>query len=76
MAESSLICVHIFPGSDQLDQVYRICDILEDPSDAYGFDMHGSRIGGGLWVQGNNLADAVGFRFPKVRSFLTGTGNF
>ena len=64
----------LFPGSDQLDQVYRICEILGDPSDAYGLDMTGSRIGGGPWVKGKKLAKAVGFQFPKVRSFLTCTG--
>ncbi|KAF8807399.1 Pkinase-domain-containing protein [Phlegmacium glaucopus] len=55
----------LFPGSDQLDQVYRICEILGDPSDAYGLDMHGSRIGGGPWIKGDKLAKAVGFQFPK-----------
>jgi serine/threonine protein kinase len=66
----------LFPGSDQLDQVYKICGILGDPSDEYGFDMEGSRIGGGPWVKGTKLAESVGFRFAKVRSFRPCTGNF
>jgi serine/threonine protein kinase len=61
----------LFPGSDQLDQANKICEILGDPSDAYGFDMHGSRIGGGPWIKGIELAESVGFQFARVRSFLT-----
>jgi serine/threonine protein kinase len=60
----------LFPGSDQLDQVYKICEILGDPSDEYGVDMDGVRIGGGPWLKGMRLADTVGFQFPKVRFFL------
>ncbi|PPQ63781.1 hypothetical protein CVT24_004323 [Panaeolus cyanescens] len=56
----------LFPGSDQVDQVARICEILGDPSDAYGVDSNGSIIGGGPWKRGIDLASAVGFRFPKV----------
>ncbi|KAH9486941.1 putative serine/threonine-protein kinase [Psilocybe cubensis] len=56
----------LFPGSDQVDQVARICEILGDPSDAYGVDMFGSRIGGGPWAKGNKLANEIGFQFPKV----------
>lgn len=56
----------LFPGQDQVDQVARICEILGDPSDAYGVDANGSTIGGGSWKRGIDLASAVGFRFPKV----------
>ena len=59
----------LFPGSDQLNQVYKICEILGDPSDAYGFDVHGSRIGGGPWIKGIELAKSIGFQFTRVRSF-------
>lgn len=66
----------LFPGSDQLDQINKICEILGDPSDEYGLDMDGSRIGGGPWVKGIKLADSVGFQFTEVlRSFLHGTRN-
>ena len=61
----------LFPGSDQLDQVHKLCEILGDPSDAYGFDVNGSRIGGGPWIKGIELAESVGFQFARVRSFLT-----
>lgn len=58
----------LFPGSDQVDQVGRICEILGDPSDSYGLDMYGSQIGGGPWLKGNKLAKDIGFQFPKVRT--------
>ena len=58
----------LFPGIDQLDQANKICEILGDPSDAYGFDMQGSRIGGGPWLKGIELAESNGFQFPRVRS--------
>ena len=60
----------LFPGSDQVDQVARICEILGDPSDKYGIDDTGSTIGGGAWANGDRLAQAVGFQFPKVRAIL------
>ena len=64
----------LFPGSDQLDQAYKICEILGDPSDAYGLDRDGIRIGGGPWVKGLKLAESVGFRFTKVCSSPPWTG--
>lgn len=56
----------LFPGSDQVDQVGRICEILGDPTDENGFDSQGSYFGGGPWPKGLKLAKAVGFQFPKV----------
>ncbi|KAL0951202.1 hypothetical protein HGRIS_007928 [Hohenbuehelia grisea] len=56
----------LFPGSGQVDQVARICEILGDPSEDYGVDAHGSPIGGGKWPRGIKLAKAVGFSFPKI----------
>ncbi|KAF9478519.1 Pkinase-domain-containing protein [Pholiota conissans] len=55
----------LFPGQDQADQVKKICEILGDPSDSYGFDSTGIRIGGGPWPKGNTLASSIGFEFPK-----------
>ncbi|KAJ2920205.1 hypothetical protein MD484_g232, partial [Candolleomyces efflorescens] len=54
----------LFPGSDQVDQVARICEVLGDPSDAYGYDVDGRVIGGGPWPRGIRLARDVGFQFP------------
>ncbi|KAF8875839.1 protein kinase [Infundibulicybe gibba] len=57
----------LFPGSDQLDQVGKLCQILGDPSDAYGLDSHsGSPLGGGPWPQGIRMAEEVGYQFLKV----------
>jgi len=56
----------LFPGSDQVDQVARICEVLGDPSDAYSCDKDGSIIGGGPWPQGIRLARDVGFSFTPV----------
>jgi len=53
----------MFPGADQVDQMARICEILGDPSDEYGF-------GGGAWPRGINMAREVGFMFRKVSSPL------
>ncbi|KAL4267194.1 Protein kinase domain-containing protein [Pleurotus pulmonarius] len=56
----------LFPGSGQVDQVARICEILGDPSEDYGLDSHGFPLGGGKWARGVKLARAVGFAFPKI----------
>ncbi|RXW22930.1 hypothetical protein EST38_g2924 [Candolleomyces aberdarensis] len=57
----------LFPGSDQVDQVARICEVLGDPSDAYGYDLDDRIIGGGPWSRGIRLARDVGFQFPLTR---------
>lgn len=57
----------LFPGSGEIDQVARICEVLGDPSDEYGFDERGSSVGGGEWRRGVEMARLVGFAFPKVR---------
>ena len=56
----------LFPGSDQIDQVARICEILGDPSDEYSLDPHQNPLGGGAWPRGIKMAKAFGFQFPKV----------
>ncbi|KAG5733324.1 Sporulation protein kinase pit1 [Termitomyces sp. T112] len=57
----------LFPGSDQTDQVARICEILGDPSDEYGLDSHQGPLGGGAWPKGIKMAKAFGFHFPKLK---------
>lgn len=54
----------LFPGVSEIDQVYRICDTLGDPSE-HGFDDRGKIVGGGRWSSGVKLAKNVGFSFPK-----------
>ncbi|WWD17691.1 hypothetical protein CI109_102132 [Kwoniella shandongensis] len=55
----------LFPGVSEIDQVYRICDTMGDPSADYGVDERGKTIGGGSWNSGIKLAKNVGFSFPK-----------
>ncbi|OXG43921.1 CMGC/RCK protein kinase [Cryptococcus neoformans] len=55
----------LFPGVSEIDQVYRICDTMGDPSAEYGVDERGMTIGGGPWNSGIKLAKNVGFSFPK-----------
>ena len=62
----------IFPGQSEVDQVYKICAILGDPSREYGSDERGKLRGGGDWDRGIKMARAVGFGFPKVRAALCG----
>ncbi|WVQ82745.1 hypothetical protein IAT38_004877 [Cryptococcus sp. DSM 104549] len=55
----------LFPGVSEIDQVYRICDTMGDPSADYGTDERGMVVGGGQWNSGIKLAKNVGFSFPK-----------
>ncbi|KAL4243465.1 hypothetical protein ABKN59_001243 [Abortiporus biennis] len=57
----------LFPGSGEVDQVARICDVLGDPCDDYGIDTRGRPFGGGRWPRGVKMAKAVGFAFPKTQ---------
>ncbi|KII94391.1 hypothetical protein PLICRDRAFT_50360 [Plicaturopsis crispa FD-325 SS-3] len=57
----------LFPGEDQIRQILRICDVLGDPSDEYGYDQRGKAIGGGKWSKGIKMAKTVGFAFKKTR---------
>lgn len=63
----------LFPGSAQIDQIHRICEVLGDPAD-YGTDSRGKPFGGGKWARGLKMAKQHSFTFPKVgvwdRSFV------
>lgn len=54
----------LFPGSDHVDQIHRICEILGDPVD-YGTDSRGKPLGGGKWNKGLKMAKQFNFAFPK-----------
>ncbi|GAA5962106.1 hypothetical protein JCM3765_005523 [Sporobolomyces pararoseus] len=56
----------LFPGDSEVDQVYKICEVLGDPSTEYGVDERGRVKGGGNWVRGIKMAKDVGFAFPKI----------
>ncbi|GAA5890213.1 hypothetical protein JCM8208_002738 [Rhodotorula glutinis] len=56
----------LFPGDSEVDQVFKICEVLGDPSSDYGHDDRGRIRGGGPWTRGVKMAKDVGFAFPKV----------
>ncbi|KIM40355.1 hypothetical protein M413DRAFT_446540 [Hebeloma cylindrosporum] len=56
----------IFPGTDSLNQIATICDVLGNPSNEYRLDAAGRLINGGSWPDGLALAHSVGFQFPEV----------
>lgn len=55
----------LFPGSDQINQIHRICEVLGDPADN-GSDARGRSFGGGKWTKGLKMAKQFNFAFPKV----------
>jgi meiosis induction protein kinase IME2/SME1 len=66
----------LFPGQGEVDQVYRITEVLGDPSREYGKDERGRQRGGGDWDRGIKMAKAVGFSFPKVSNGHHHRGRF
>lgn len=54
----------LFPGGNEVDQVWRVCEIMGSPGNWY--DKRGSRVGGGDWREGTRLAGKLGFSFPKM----------
>lgn len=54
----------LFPGGNEVDQVWRVCEIMGSPGNWYS--KSGSKVGGGEWRDGIKLAQRLGFSFPKV----------
>ena len=54
----------LFPGGNEVDQVWRVCEIMGSPGNWY--DKAGNKVGGGDWRDGTRLAQKLGFSFPKV----------
>lgn len=54
----------LFPGGNEVDQVWRICEIMGSPGNWY--NKSGARVGGGDWREGTRLAGKLGFSFPKM----------
>lgn len=54
----------LFPGGNEVDQVWRVCEIMGSPGNWY--DKTGNKVGGGDWRDGTRLAQKLGFSFPKV----------
>lgn len=57
----------LFPGQSEVDQVFRICEVMGDPTSDYGKDERGRTRGGGYWDRATKMAKAVGFSFPKIQ---------
>ncbi|KAI8956020.1 kinase-like domain-containing protein [Xylaria longipes] len=54
----------LFPGGNEVDQVWRVCEIMGSPGNWYS--KAGARVGGGDWKEGTRLASKLGFSFPKM----------
>ncbi|KAF2637980.1 serine/threonine-protein kinase MAK [Massarina eburnea CBS 473.64] len=54
----------LFPGSNEVDQVWRVCEIMGSPGG--WVSKYGQRVGGGEWKDGVRLAQKLGFSFPKM----------
>lgn len=54
----------LFPGGNEVDQVWRVCEIMGSPGS--WVNKHGQKVGGGEWREGIKLAQKLGFSFPKM----------
>ncbi|OOF99433.1 hypothetical protein ASPCADRAFT_203194 [Aspergillus carbonarius ITEM 5010] len=54
----------LFPGGNEVDQVWRVCEIMGSPGNWYS--KSGAKLGGGEWREGSRLAQKLGFTFPKM----------
>ncbi|KAG5981520.1 hypothetical protein E4U55_002851 [Claviceps digitariae] len=54
----------LFPGGNEVDQVWRVCEVMGSPGNWY--NKAGARVGGGDWREGIRLASKLGFSFPKM----------
>ena len=54
----------LFPGGNEVDQVWRVCEIMGSPG--AWVNKHGQKVGGGEWKEGIRLAQKLGFSFPKM----------
>ena len=56
----------LFPGQSEIDQMFKICEVLGSPTP--GDDAVGQigGMGGGDWKEGVKLAKSKGFCFPAV----------
>ncbi|KAF9892127.1 hypothetical protein FE257_002533 [Aspergillus nanangensis] len=54
----------LFPGGNEVDQVWRVCEIMGSPGNWYS--KSGTKLGGGEWREGSRLAQKLGFTFPKM----------
>jgi len=68
MAVEIAILKPLFPGGNEVDQVWRICEIMGNPGT--WMTKSGVPVGGGDWPNGRQMAHDLGFSFPKVCSLI------
>ncbi|KAI5818224.1 kinase-like domain-containing protein [Pyronema omphalodes] len=54
----------LFPGGNEVDQVWRVCEVMGSPGQWVG--RSGKKMGGGEWREGTRLAGQLGFSFPRM----------
>lgn len=54
----------LFPGGNEVDQVWRVCEIMGSPGS--WVNKRNQSVGGGEWKEGIKLAQKLGFSFPKM----------
>jgi meiosis induction protein kinase IME2/SME1 len=62
----------IFPGTNEIDQLWRVCEVMGTPAEWSTTDERTGkrvRIGGGSWSAGLKLAGSLSFKFPHVHPF-------
>ncbi|KAG5439613.1 hypothetical protein PCANB_002190 [Pneumocystis canis] len=55
----------LFPGANEIDQIWKICEIIGSPA-VWLHSNKNIEIGGGEWKKGLKLAEKLGFSFPKI----------
>ncbi|KTW30590.1 hypothetical protein T552_00307 [Pneumocystis carinii B80] len=55
----------LFPGTNEIDQIWRICEVIGSPA-IWIHSNNNTEIGGGEWKKGLKLAEKLGFSFPKI----------
>jgi len=64
----------LFPGGNEVDQVWRVCEVMGSPGQWVG--RSGKKMGGGEWREGTRLAGRLGFSFPRVSYISIPTHRF
>ena len=57
----------LFPGQSEIDQLFKISEVLGSPNAKSELAMQVGGIGGGEWKEGIKLAKTMGFSFPQVK---------
>jgi serine/threonine protein kinase len=58
----------LFPGTSELDQLFKVCNILGPPLGDGDPEEDAQLYGGGQWSEGLKLAQIMGFKFQPLAS--------